>query len=119
MHPRPQRILAAALLSICCLVASATATAAEPAPLPSPPDSSAGCQVWNAYLTRLVEQHKGTGVSGSALGEALSAAYAAYAICVMCPPEQGLPNEVIALREKVHLVLFRAATLASAQPPRD
>jgi hypothetical protein len=115
MDRRSRKLAFAALLTGCVAVLLATAPAARTEPL-SQPAPSASCAVWNAYLLRLAEQHKEAGASGTALGEALSLAYATYAKCVMCGTDKDAANEVVAMRERVVALLAASSSLAMKAP---
>jgi hypothetical protein len=115
MDRRSRKLTIAALLTGCVAVLLATAPAARTEPL-SRPAPSATCDVWNAYLLRLVEQHKEAGASGTALGEALSVAYASYAKCVMCGADKDAAHEVVAMRERAIALLGASSSLAMKVP---
>ena len=78
------RRLATILLAAFVATVVATAVGAQPTPThPVFPAAPEGCRVWDAHVTYVLEQHRRDGTSGTALGEALSKAYAMYAKCVM------------------------------------
>ncbi len=66
------------------------------------------CRSWELHILSLIKEHRQSGTSEAALGEALNLAYAAYAQCVMC--EGDMSERAVAVLE----VLSRGRTVASA-----
>jgi hypothetical protein len=96
-----------------------TASAAQTGPtIPFFPAAPEGCRVWEAHVLKVIDKHKREGTSETALGEALSRAYAMYAKCVMGGCDTNGAEAVAAL-EGIHLVLERGRTVALAAPVQD
>jgi len=70
--------------------------------------------MWEAHINYVIEQHKRLGTSETALGEALSIAYATYGKCVICATDKDMNDNAVSALDRIRLVLSRGHTVAAA-----